>query len=156
MNIKYFRVGDPVTCLIYGRGTVQKVYDSDDASEYSIMVTFGDIPYVEIPSVTVNDINIQTYTFDGRYQVNGQVTLFQGHYDFTRILPLNQPIDHSDINHGDLVWVSNDQINWFLYFYNKGPVQLQFGGNVINNNLTPPFSFIQKYENCPFKQNDNP
>ncbi len=55
-----FKVEQEVWCLLYGKGKVVKVYDTDD---YPIKVEF-------------DNVDCQCYTYDGKYHVYCTRTLF--------------------------------------------------------------------------------
>lgn len=60
MNNCMFKVGQEVWCLLYGKGKVVKVYDTDD---YPIKVEF-------------DNADCQYYTRNGKYHVDCNRTLF--------------------------------------------------------------------------------
>ena len=61
-----FKVGQKVWCLIYGQGVVTDVDDECFEDTYSVSVKF---------QVNGDHLNIR-YTADGRYRIEGNVTLF--------------------------------------------------------------------------------
>lgn len=88
----YFKVGDKVTCLLYGHGIVEKVIEESDC--------------VYVVTVLFSNYNNETYTFDGRFRGDSNIVLFQGHLDVTNKLPQNKPL--SIFQDGELVWINTN------------------------------------------------
>lgn len=71
-----FKVGDPVTCLLYGKGTVTHV---ESYGAYPITALF-------------ENNGVRCYTKDGKH-ISGQerAVLFHGHYKLTIELTVDEP-----------------------------------------------------------------
>lgn len=63
MEKQYFKVGDLVTCPIFGKGRVSVIYGNN--SPFPIGVSYK--------------TTFEVYTFDGRFRIDGNRVLHRGH-----------------------------------------------------------------------------
>lgn len=67
-----FKVGQKVWCTIYGAGVVVRI--SQEGTTYSVVAVFN-----------CNDERTVTYTIDGKYHDDGNVTLFPSPVEITKV-----------------------------------------------------------------------
>ena len=80
-----FKLNQKVWCAIYGAGVVTEVNGENAVESYSIVVKFND------------DLTI-TYTADGKYYVDGNVTLFPHPVEIVKATTIKPSIDWSHVS----------------------------------------------------------
>ena len=102
-----FSVGQTVWCLIYGQGVVTDVDRERTVETYSVFVKFQN-----------NDDLIISYTMEGKFHNQGNITLFP--YPVEVIKSLTKPsIDWSHVK-GEYKWLSVDK-DGSAYVYENEP-----------------------------------
>ena len=101
-----FKVGQKVWCAIYGAGVVKRIRQRSEV-DYPVIVVLNR-----------NDENVVTYTSDGKYHIEGNVTLFPYPIEITKAA-VKPSIDWSQIK-DEYKWLSVDE-NDCAYVYEKEP-----------------------------------
>jgi len=132
----YFKVGDKVTCLLFGKGVVDSVSTTILGYNYPVTVHFDEAGCV-------------CYTADGRYHTYSNVTLFQEGLEIPT-LPVNKPI--VSFEKGELVWVKLACADaWEARFYSH--VDEAGNHHCFNNQrktgVTSLWIYIRKFEDNP-------
>jgi len=135
MEKQYFKVGDKVTCCMYGKGNVAYL-------DYNIKN--GYVMQVRFPS----PIGIRDYTGDGRLNINGRRVLYQGHID----IPEPELKEIVTFKAGEYVWVKNYNCNnWkcrkFLRF--TGSLAVCCSQSELSS-IEYNWDMIRKYKDRPF------
>lgn len=133
-----FKVGDPVECLIYGKGEVIEI---ESGRLYPVRVKFQDLP---------SEDQIESYTQEGKWQVSAKPTLTIGTWKVEEIPP------EVTYKKGELVWCDiNNSAEWQLAAYqyksdNRHLVNLKVGSHLWNVRSTS----IRKFKDNPYDIND--
>ena len=115
-----FKVNQKVWCAIYGEGVVTVVHH--ESSTYPVVAVFN-----------CNDERIVTYTNDGKYHVEGNVTLFP--YPVEVVKSVTKPsIDWSHVSE-DFQYLAMDS-SGVCYLYSGKPSQGE--GQWVTNMLCTP------------------
>lgn len=123
----FFEVGQIVYCAIYGKGLVVRV-TPDGESKHPISVKFEK-----------EGIGTRSYTYDGKYNSDGRITLCQ-----TPIPEIvNKPIVKLEI--GELCWGFVD--DWVLLRYENNNEGSDIHDIITVSNITE----WRKYDNPPFE-----
>ena len=140
MEKQYFKVGDKVTCCMYGKGNVAYL-------DYNIKN--GYVMQVRFPS----PIGIRDYTGDGRLNINGRRVLYQGHID----IPEPELKEIVTFEKGEIVWGMAKNGEWwcvkFVEFENYIPSNIFIGYYPQRKDVGcnyERFHNIRKYEDRPF------
>lgn len=95
MQKKYFKVGDLVTCSMYGKGKVINIYKAKKDITNPLIIEFE-------RGFTTN------YTFDGKIHFNSKRTLHQGHID----IPEPELKEIVTFEKGEIVWCMDKFNKW--------------------------------------------
>ena len=121
-----FKVNQKVYCAIYGAGVVKRIRQEAEV-DYQVVVVFN----------RNDDENVVTYTLDGKYHDEGNVTLFPYPIEITKAVT-KPSIDWSHVSE-DFQYLAMDEDGEF-YLYSDKPLQ----GNqqwVSNLTYTPAIHF---------------
>ena len=100
-----WEVGQKVWCVIYGAGVVKRIRENE--VDYPVLVVFNR-----------NDENVISYTLDGKYQVEGNVTLFPYPIEITKATP-KPSIDWSHVD-SKFNYLAEDA-DGVVFLYEKEP-----------------------------------
>ena len=104
-----FTVNQKVWCAIYGAGVVKRIRENKEV-DYPVLVVFN----------RNDDENVISYTLDGKYQVEGNVTLFP--YPVEIVKAVTKPsIDWSHVSEY-FKWLAMDADGKF-HIYTDKPLQ---------------------------------
>ncbi len=117
-----FKVNQKVWCAIYGEGVVKRIRQ-ESGVEYPVVVVFK----------RNGDENVVTYTSDGRYTVDGNVTLFPHPVEIVEAAT-KPSIDwgHVSSEYNYLVQDSDGE----GYLLNEKPSRVEFGWNIESSYTT--------------------
>lgn len=123
-----FKVGQPVECLLFGKGIIEAI-DKDYGC--TIMVRFG-------------NEDAHYYTKEGKYHADGRATLTPGNWNIEENLP------EPEFEEGQPVWVRDeDDQEWRLRYYSHKENKKHFvfyeqkkSGGGIDYNFIKPFEGI--------------
>ena len=101
-----FKEGQKVWCAIYGVGMVKRIRQ-ESGVDYPVVAVFN-----------CNDERIVTYTADGKYNVEGNVTLFPYPIEITKAIT-KPSIDWTQIK-DEYKWLAVD-VNGCAYVYENEP-----------------------------------
>ena len=104
-----FSKDQKVWCAIYGAGIVKRIRQ-ESGVEYPVVVVFN----------RNDDENVVTYTADGKYTVDGNVTLFTYPVEITKAVT-KPSIDWSHVNE-NFKWLAMDADGKF-HIYTDKPLQ---------------------------------
>ena len=104
-----FKVNQKVYCAIYGAGVVKRIRQ-ESGVDYPVVVVFN----------RNDDENVVTYTSDGKYHVEGNVTLFTYPVEITKAVT-KPSIDWSHVNE-NFKWLAMDADGTF-HIYTDKPLQ---------------------------------
>ena len=103
-----FKVGQKVWCAIYGAGVVKRIRQNSGV-EYPVLVLFNS---------STDDESVVSYTNDGRYRIEGNVTLFPHPVEITKAIT-KPSIDWTQIK-DEYKWLAVD-VNGCAYVYENEP-----------------------------------
>ena len=104
-----FKKDQKVYCAIYGAGVVKRIRQ-ENGVHYPVVVVFN----------RNDDENVVTYTSDGKYHVEGNVTLFTYPVEITKAVT-KPSIDWSHVNE-NFKWLAMDADGTF-HIYTDKPLQ---------------------------------
>ena len=102
-----FKVGQKVWCAIYGAGVVKRIRQ-ESGVDYPVVVLFN----------SNDDENVITYTSDGKYHIEGNVTLFPYPVEITKAVT-KPSIEWTQIK-DEYKWLAVD-VNNCAYVYENEP-----------------------------------
>ena len=102
-----FKVNQKVWCAIYGAGVVKRIRQEGEV-DYPVVVVFN----------RNDDENVVTYTLDGKYHVEGNVTLYPHPVEIVKAT-IKPSIDWTQIK-DEYKWLAVD-VNNCAYVYENEP-----------------------------------
>ena len=143
MKKQYFKVGDKVTCPIFGKGVVVNIQPRHDQDVFPVKVEFEE-----------DEEKIEyDYTFDGRSSIYGKPILHKGHID----IPEPELKEIVSFEKGEIVWGMDKYGEWYCVRFAEFETYItsnMFSGyhpqktdDVYN---WETFHDIKKYEDGPF------
>ena len=113
-----FKIGQEVWCAIHGAGVVAEVDGESTVGSYSVIVKFND------------DLAV-SYTADGKYFVEGNVTLFPYPVEIVKTTAVKPSIDWSHVSENFQYLAMDEDGSHHLFAEKPEPIVLEWAADAL-------------------------